>query len=46
MYRGEIGNQPKPLLERPASVDRETSRIGGLIEGRGLSGVALPGALA
>ena len=54
MYRGGIENQRKPLLERPTSVDRETSRIGGLIEGHGLSGgfsgslsgVALPGALA
>ena len=41
-----IDRRMEQIRERLTSVDKETTRIGGLVEGRGLSGVALPGSLA
>ena len=41
-----IDGRMERIRERLTSMDKETTRIGGLVEGRGPSGVALPGSLA
>ena len=41
-----IDRRLEQIQQHLTSVVKEISRIGGLIEGRGLSGVALPGSLA